>query len=492
MNILLVYPEFPDTFWSFKHALEFVGKRSALPPLGLLTVAAMLPTDWSLRLVDENVRGLTEKDLEWGDCVFISAMLVQRESARRLVARCKEAGLRVVAGGPLFNSEHEQFEAVDHFVLNEAELTLPPFLEDLARGQPKRIYASAAFADVRQTPMPRWKLLDLKRYAGMSIQFSRGCPFNCDFCNITALLGHRVRIKTSSQIIAELDSLYALGWRGEVFFVDDNFIGNKQFLKADLLPALIAWRKDKTGNVFFTEASINLADDKPLMDLMVEAGFNKVFIGIETPDDNCLAECSKVQNGNRDLVEDVKRIQRAGLQVQGGFIVGFDHDRPSIFQRQIDFIQKSGIVTAMVGLLQAPVGTRLHERMKKQGRLCADPSGDNADGTTNIVPAMKIETLKEGYRRILDHIYSPTPYYQRVRTFLREYRAPRVRGKLQFSDILALVRSVYRIGFLGRERLHYWKLLLWTQFRRPRLVPDAIVFAINGYHFRKICEQHVK
>ena len=492
MKVLLIYPEFPDTFWSFKHALEFVGKRSALPPLGLLTVAAMLPEDWAMRLVDANVRRLTEKDLAWANCVFISAMVVQRESARRIVARCKAAGLRVVAGGPLFNTEHEQFEGVDHFVLNEAEVTLPAFLDDLAKECPKRLYSSAGFASLQQTPVPRWDLLELKRYASMSIQFSRGCPFNCDFCNVTALLGHHVRIKTSAQILAELDSLYGRGWRGDVFFVDDNFIGNKQFLKADLLPALIAWRKDKIGNVFYTEASINLADDQTLMDMMVAAGFNKVFIGIETPDEKCLAECSKGQNEHRDLVEDVKRIQRAGIEVQAGFIVGFDHDQPSIFQRQIDFIQRSGIVTAMVGLLQAPAGTRLYARMKKEGRLNSESSGDNVDGTTNIVPAMNIQTLKEGYRRILDHIYSPAPYYQRVRTFLREYKAPHIRGKLQFSHILALVRSVYRIGFRGQGRRHYWKLLLWTQFRRPRLIPEAIILSIYGYHFRRICALHVK
>ena len=491
MNILLIYPEFPDTFWSFKHALEFVGKRSALPPLGLLTVAALLPREWSLRLVDTNVRGLTEKDLTWADCAFVSAMVVQRESAHRIVDRCKKAGLRVVAGGPLFNAEHGQFGTVDHFILNEAELTLPLFLDDLAQGHPQKVYSSTQFADLRKTPMPLWGLLDLKRYAAMAIQFSRGCPFNCDFCNVTALLGHRVRMKTPSQIIAELDGLYGLGWRGDIFFVDDNFIGNKQFVKNDLLPALIAWRKAKPGSVFFTEASINLADDKPLMDLMVEAGFNKVFIGIETPDETCLAECKKAQNENRDLIGDVKRIQRAGLQVQGGFIVGFDHDQPSIFQRQIEFIQKSGIVTAMVGLLQAPAGTRLYDRMKKEGRLCAESSGDNVDGTTNIIPVMSLEALKDGYRKILDHIYSPAPYYQRIRTFLREYKAPPVRGKLQFSHILALVRSVYRLGFVGRERLQYWKLLVWTQFRRPRLLPDAIILAIYGYHFRKICKRHV-
>jgi len=488
----MIYPEFPDTFWSFKHALKFVGKRSALPPLGLLTVAGLLPPEWPVRLVDMNVRQITEKDLDWADCAFISAMIVQRDPARRIAARLKAAGLRVVAGGPLFNSEYEQFEDIDHFILNEAELTLPPFLADLERGCPKRVYSSAEFADMHLTPAPRWELLNLKRYATMAIQFTRGCPFDCDFCNITALLGRRVRMKTSEQIVSELDGLYDRGWRGDVFFVDDNFIGNRKFLKTDLLPALIAWRKGKTGNVFFTEASIDLADDRTLMEMMVEAGFSKVFIGIETPDNVCLAECSKRQNKNRDLVADVKRIQRAGLQVQGGFIVGFDHDQPSIFQRQIDFIQKSGIVTAMVGLLQAPAGTRLYERMEKEGRLCQQFSGDNVDGTSNIIPAMDQEILRDGYRRILDQIYSPENFYRRIRTFLREYRPSPVRGHLELSHVLALLRSFFRIGILGRERFHYWKLLLWTQFRCPRLIPEAVILAIYGYHFRKVCAVHVK
>lgn len=491
MNVLLVYPEFPDTFWSFKHALAFVGKRSALPPLGLITVASMLPSDWEMRLVDTNVRGLTDKDLAWAGCVFISAMVVQRESARRIIKRCKEADVCVVAGGPLFSSEHEQFADVDYFVLNEAELTLPAFLCDCEAGHPKRVYQTGEYADLRQTPKPLWSLLDLRHYATMSIQFSRGCPFNCDFCNVTALLGHRVRVKTSLQITEELDSLYATGWRGDVFFVDDNFIGKKAFLKDDLLPALIKWRKGKTGNTFFTETSIDLADDPSLMNLMSEAGFTGVFIGIETPDENCLSECKKLQNTGRVLIEDVKRIQRAGLQVQGGFIVGFDHDAPSIFQKQIDFIQRSGIVTAMVGLLQAPAGTRLYDRMKEEGRLCSEFSGDNVDGTTNIVPAMSLHALKNGYRRVLAHIYSPVPYYERVRTFLREYKAPLVRGKFQFCHLLAFVRSVYRIGIVGPERRCYWQLLFWTVFRYPRLVPEAVMLTIYGYHFRKVCESHV-
>jgi radical SAM superfamily enzyme YgiQ (UPF0313 family) len=492
MNVLLIYPEFPDTFWSFKHALKFVRKRASAPPLGLLTVAAMLPPEWNKRLVDLNVTELSAQDLVWADSAFISAMVVQRESACQVIARCKQAGLKTVAGGPLFTSEYERFTEVDHLVLNEAEVTLLPFLADLERGSPKRLYSTTSeFADIRRTPVPMWGLADLGRYATMSIQFSRGCPYNCDFCNVTALFGHRPRTKTAGQIIAELDSLYDLGWRGQVFFVDDNLIGNKRYLKTDLLPALIEWQKDKGGIPFNTEVSINLADDQELMDMMVEAGFNTVFIGIETPNEDSLAECNKKQNRNRDLVEDVKRIQGAGLQVQGGFIVGFDSDTPSIFQRQIDFIQRSGIVTAMVGLLQAPPGTRLYERLRREGRLLDQLSGDNVDGTTNIVPGMNPDTLREGYKGILHHIYSPDHYYQRVKTFLREYKRPKIEAQLEFSHILAFARSIYYLGISGRERVHYWKLLWWTLFRRPQLFPLAVTLAIYGYHFRLVCELHV-
>ncbi len=488
MNVLLIYPEFPDTFWSFRHALKFVRKKASSPPLGLLTVAAMLPPEWAKRLVDTNVTKLAEKNLAWADYAFIGGMTVQRESARQIIAQCKEANVKVVAGGPLFTIEHEQFEAVDHFVLNEAELTLPPFLADLEQGRARRVYTTSDFADIHKTPVPLWELADMDQYAAMSVQFSRGCPYNCDFCNVTVLLGHRPRTKTAQQIMAELDSLYDLGWRSGVFFVDDNLIGNKMHLKTELLPALIEWRQDKLGISFNTEASINLVDDEQLMHMMVEAGFNKVFIGIETPDENGLAECSKKQNLNRDLVKDVKRIQRAGLEVQGGFIVGFDSDKPSIFQRQIDFIQKSGIVTAMVGLLQAPPGTRLYERLKQESRLVNQMSGDNVDGTTNIIPKMDLDTLREGYKSIMRHIYSPDHYYQRVKTFLREYKLPKVNTPLDFEYILAFFRSIYHLGIIDKARAHYWNLLLWTLFHRPGLFPLAIVFAIHGFHFRKICE----
>ena len=450
-----------------------------------------MPPEWEKRLVDLNVTSLTQTDLAWADYVFVSAMVVQRDSARALIARCKSAGVKVVAGGPLFTMEHEAFPDVDYFVLNEAELTLPPFLADLANGCAERVYATTEYPDIQQTPAPLWQLASLKYYESVSIQFSRGCPFSCDFCNVTALLGHRPRVKSAVQIIAELDSLYALGWRKGIFFVDDNFIGNKKHLKSEVLPALIEWRKGKLGMPFSTEVSINLADDAELLNLMTQAGFDTVFVGIETPNEESLAECSKTQNRGRDLVESVKTLQRAGLQVQGGFIVGFDSDTTSIFQQQIDFIQKSGIVTAMVGLLQAPPGTRLYERMKQEGRLVNEMSGDNVDGSTNIIPRMGLDTLREGYHKILGQIYAPQFYYERVLTFLRECPSPRIRVRLEPQYILAVGRSIYQLGIRGVERVHYWRLFFWALFRRPRLFPLAITLAISGFHFRQVVELHV-
>lgn len=490
MNVLLIYPEFPDTFWSFKHALKFVRKKASFPPLGLLTVAAMLPTEWTKRLVDLNVTPLKERDLAWADYAFISGMVVQRKSACQVIARCKEAGIKIVAGGPLFTSEYEQFSDVDHFVLNEAEVTLSPFLEDLRQGKARRVYTTSEFADIRKTPVPLWELADLNRYISMSIQYSRGCPYHCEFCNVTTLFGHRPRTKTAAQITAELDRFYSLGWRGSIFFVDDNLIGNKASIKAGLLPELIRWQQEHVVLPFHTEVSINLADDVPLMQMMVEAGFETVFVGIETPDEDGLAECGKKQNKNRNLIEDVRRIQRAGMQVQGGFVVGFDSDTPSIFQRQIEFIQKSGIVTAMVGLLQAPPGTRLYERLRKENRLLGQISGDNVDGTTNIVPSMSMDALQEGYKNILRSVYSPEHYYQRIKTFFREYKPKKADTHLDVRRLLVLFRSIFYLGIMGKERVYYWKLFL-TYFHQPRLFPLAISLAICGYHFRKVCEQQV-
>jgi radical SAM superfamily enzyme YgiQ (UPF0313 family) len=491
MNILLIYPKFPDTFWSFTYALSFIGKKAAFPPLGLLTVAALLPEEWPKRLVDVNVESLTDKDLLWADMAFIGGMTVQRKSAKQIIARCNASSLKVVAGGPLFTSEPDEFKEVDHLVLDEAELTLPAFLSDLYNRSPKAVYRASGFCDLFDTPTPSWDLVKMKRYASMNIQFSRGCPYNCEFCNVTALFGHRSRLKTPRQIISELNRIYASGWRGSIFFVDDNFIGNKVYLKTHLLPALIEWHKDKKGCVFLTEASINLADDPELLAMMVTAGFDSVFIGIESPDEVCLTECHKTQNKNRDLLESVAIIHRSGLQVMGGFIVGFDSDRPSIFQRQIDFIQKSGIVTAMVGMLQAPPGTRLFDRLQRESRVVNTFSGDNVDGTTNIIPRMGIDRLLDGYQSIMKQIYSPKNYYRRVRTLLKELKAPEINQPLDIQRFLSIFRSAFRLGVLGKERFHYWPLILWTLIRKPRLISLAITLAIYGYHYRKICEQYI-
>ncbi len=491
MKILLIYPEFPDTFWSFKHALKFVRKKSSSPPLGLLTVGAMLPATWEKQLVDLNVQHLKESDLKWADLIFISAMTVQRKSAEAVIEQAKAQGKTIVAGGPLFTAEPEAFASVDHLILNEAEITLPLFLSDLGRGQPKHLYQTNEFADITKTPVPLWELIDLRKYDSLSLQFSRGCPFNCDFCNVTALLGHRMRLKTTEQLIAELDKIYQLGWRRSIFIVDDNFIGNKRILKREVLPALIKWRQGKKGCLFITEASVNLSDDDELIEMMVQAGFTQVFVGIETPDDLSLAECSKSQNRNRDLVNSVKKLQQMGLQVMGGFIVGFDSDDETIFERMIDFIQQSGIVTAMVGLLQAPVGTQLYQRMLREGRIHQLYSGDNVDGETNIVPKMDISVLKAGYRKILDTIYSAKGFYERVKTFLKDYKPVRHTVTLQWEEIAAFLSSIFEIGIKSPERWHYWRLFFWTLFHCPDKFALAITFSIYGYHFRKVNELHV-
>ncbi|MFP4527480.1 MAG: B12-binding domain-containing radical SAM protein [Candidatus Kapaibacterium sp.] len=492
MNVLLVYPEVPDTFWSFKHALRFIGKKASSQPLGLLTVAAMLPDNWEKRLVDINCEALSQKDLMWADYVFISAMSIQKKSARNIIEQCNDADKTIVAGGPLFTAEYKDFDTVDHFVLNEAEITLVDFLNDLENGTPKKMYTSAEFPDITESPRPLWDLADFDNYATMNIQYSRGCPYNCDFCNITTLFGHKPRIKSVDQVINELDSLYNSGWRKGVFFVDDNFIGNKKTLKKDLLPALINWRKDKKGISFTTEASINLADDEELMKLMVDAGFDAVFIGIETPEELSLTECNKKQNLNRDLIECVRQIHRSGLQVRAGFILGFDSDTPLSFSTLVNFIQNSGIVTAMVGLLQAPVDSLLYKRLKKEGRILNNMSGDNADGSTNIIPRMDIEALSKGYNFVVNQLYSPSLFSKRVKTFLKEYKAPKTKLKNDFrnihEDIMAFFRSIYILGIKDKERLQYWKLFFWTLIRRPLKMNLAITFAIYGYHFRTICE----
>jgi radical SAM superfamily enzyme YgiQ (UPF0313 family) len=489
MKILLVNPEVPPTFWSFKNALKFLSKDALLPPLGLLTVAGMLPRDWETKLIDMTTPKLRDRDIRWADYVFITAMLIQQKSADQVIERCRKMGVKVVAGGPLFTSLPEQYVHVDHLVLKEAELTLPLFVRDLQKGCPVKVYDTQEKADLRQTPAPLWDLIRMKRYAFMSIQYSRGCPFDCDFCDVTIQFGHKIRTKTTEQVLEELETLYSHGWRGDVFFVDDNFIGNKSLLKAELLPAMIDWMRTRQYPFSFnTQASIDLADDEELMELMVEAGFDCVFIGIETSDEDSLSECNKVQNQGRDLVACVKKIQRSGMQVQGGFILGFDSDKPPIFDGLIQFIQQSGIVTAMVGLLNAPKGTRLYHRLMTEGRLSEAGTGDNTDFSMNFVPKMEIKDLLMGYRKVVSTIYSPRTYYERVMTFLRNYKPVKYnKVRFRFCDIRAFLKSIWRLGIIDEGGLSYWKLIFWS-LRRPRYLHLAVTLAICGFHFRTIFE----
>ena len=494
MRALLVYPQYPDTFWSLKHTLRVICKKAAFPPLGLLTVSSMLPQEWEKKLIDMNATPLTDKDIRWADYVFVSAMVVQRESAMELIGRCKKLEVRIVAGGPLFTSEYEKFEEVDHLVLNEAETTLPSFMEDLGKGHPKHIYTSKERPDIRKTPLPMWQLLDIRKYSTMSLQYSRGCPFDCDFCDIVILNGREVRTKSRDQFLAELDALYNRGWRAGVFIVDDNFVANKRKLSEEILPAVIDWQKERNYPFSLsTQGSINLADDEELMRLMVTAGFDSVFVGIETPNEDSLAECNKRQNINRDLVASVKKIQNHGLQVQGGFILGFDSDPVSIFESQINLVQKSGIVVAMVGLLNAPRGTKLYQRLKKEDRLLENVSGDNTDCSMNFIPKMDRETLINGYRQVLTTIYSPKQYYLRVKTFLKQYKPQKRRGisHLQFWHIWAFIRSMWFLGITDRGRWSYWRFFVSTLLRRPRSFPISMTFAIHGFHFRTVVRKYI-
>lgn len=488
LKILLVYPQYPDTFWSFKHALRFISKESSFPPLGLLTVAAMLPNSWEKRLVDLNVTSLKDSDLEWADYVFLSAMAIQREPVELIIKRCKQIGVRTVAGGPLFTAEHEKFADIDYLVLDEAEITLPHFIHDLQNGCARHVYRTTERPELNITPIPAWELIDMKHYSGLNIQYSRGCPFDCEFCDIVVLNGHKPRTKSKEQLISELEAIYKLGWRESIFIVDDNFIGNKRKLKEEILPALIAWMKSMEHPFsFLTEASINLADDEELMDLMVQAGFDTVFVGIESPSEECLAECGKLQNKNRDLLISVKKLQNRGFQVHGGFIIGFDSDIATIFENMINFIQHSGIVTAMVGLLNAPTGTKLYQRLKKENRLVKEFSGNNTDISMNFVPKMEYETLINGYKHILNTIYSHKEYYERVTTFLRVYQpVTQQKVKITMEQCKALIRSIWIIGIKHKGRKYYWKLLVWTLVRRPRVFTLSVTLAICGFHFRQV------
>ncbi len=489
MKILLVYPQVAETFWSFKHALRVVQRKSAFPPLGALTVAAMLPDSWEKRLVDMNVKHLKDEDLKWADYVFISAMIAQRESTRKVIDRCKQLKVKTVVGGPLFNSYQEDFQDIDYLVLGEGEVNIPRFIADLQNGTPKKCYESKEQPLLENTPIPLWDLINFSDYVSMGIQYSRGCPFNCEFCDIIVMNGRIPRTKSNEQMIAELDALYNRGWRGTVFIVDDNFIGHKVKVKS-LLHKIIAWQSQRKRRLnFFTEASVDLAEDEELIDLMVQAGFNKVFLGLETPAEESLKECGKSQNLKRSLVDSVRIIQSRGLAVMGGFIIGFDHDPPDIFQRQVQFIQKTGIVTAMIGLLTAVPGTRLYKRLEEEGRLLFKAYGSNTDvnGSLNFVTKMDRETIIKGYQWVMNTIYSPEMYHKRILTFLQQYR-PRAKFYLEKNDILTFFRSFWYLGIRDKRgtKNYFWRLIQSGLSKYRQSFSEVMTLAIYGYHFRKL------
>lgn len=488
MKILLVYPETPATFWSFKDALKFVSKKSTEPPLGLITVAAMLPEEWEKKLIDLNVSKLSDKDILWADYLFLSGMNVHTRSVKEIIRRSNKLGTKIVGGGPLFSTQYKDFLGVDHFVLNEAEITLPLFLEDLKNGNPKQIYTTNDFPDISLSPIPMWELLDIKKYASMSVQYSRGCPYDCEFCSITMLNGRRPRTKSINQFLDELNRLHELNYRGSVSLVDDNFIGNKRKLKDETLPALIDWLKEKKYPFdFITEATINLADDDELIKLMVDAAVHSIFIGIETPNDDSLKECGKSQNQRRNLISAVKKLQQNGMIVSAGFIIGFDNDPPDIFEQQINFIRQSGIVSAMVGLLNAPEGTHLFKRMQKENRLLESFNGNNMDGATNFIPKMNYKDLVAGYSKIIHTIYSPAEYYKRIKEFLNEYKIPAWKSQMiTLTELKAFVRLLWHIGVLEKGKRYFWKTLVETIFTSPKKFSLAMTLAVYGYHFRRI------
>jgi len=492
MKILLVNPEFPDTYWSFRHALPFEGKRCAFPPLGLLTVSSLLPKSWERRLVDLNVEQLKTSDLDWADMVFATAMLVQKESLRDVVRLAKARGKKVVLGGPYVTSTVEKLPDADHIFRGEAEQTLPQFVDDLARGETKHIYQAAERPALATTPIADFGLANLKRYSAMSVQYSRGCPFSCEFCDIIEIYGRVPRTKSNQQMIAEFDALKALGWRGTVFIVDDNFIGNKKNVRL-LLPELARWQKEN-GYPFelLTESSINLADDEPLLANMRDAGFHRVFLGIETPVEESLHEAQKSQNrGN--LLEQVQTIQRYGIEVMAGFIVGFDNDPEDIFERQIDFIRRSAIPLAMVGLLNALPDTQLWKRLDREGRLFGEASGNNTVCTFNFKTRMDPALLIRGYQTIMRTIYGPREYYQRVLDSLRRTTQSHSHTKPGYTlvgGLTALTKILVRLGIMDRERKEFWRFFVKALIRHRAQFADSLRLAAVGYHFRKLSDAY--
>lgn len=517
-NILLVCPEFPQTYWGMSYSLPAVFRRAFMPPLGLLTIAALTHPSFHLRLVDTNCRPLTDADLHWADVVCFTAMFNQAEGLFRHARRARNAGKLVVFGGPYPTACFEEcMRHCDAVVRNEGEITWPQFIRDLERGCIRKEYATDQKPDLSASPCPRFGLLEMSDYAMMAVQFSRGCPFNCEFCDVTALFGRAVRTKSPSQILLELETLFRAGYRGAVFFADDNFIGDKR-QAGRLLEVLRRWNEKKRHPFYyFTQASLDLSRERTLLEQMVEAHFKGVFLGIESPSMESLVEARKLQNTRGSLLESVKAIQHAGLVVHAGFIVGFDSDGEDIFGRQIDFIRKAAIPNAFLELLSAPPGTDLYERMKREGRLKEALDDNLADGTTNIRTMLPEKRLLEGYRDTMATLYEPREYFERaLEQFLRLPRPRSYRARLKNLRFLGpSVLGLFRPSrerpkrpersFAGQwkaltrfflhmppsYRHHALKFLIALVKARPERLPGAMFFVFMGAHFHAYTRDHV-
>ena len=503
MRTLLLYPQFPKSFWSFEKTLALIGRKAMLPPLGLITVAALLPQDWEFRVVDRNVTSLTDADWDWAELVIISGMIVHREDFCGLIREAKYRGKKVGVGGPYATSFSQEMEAAgaDYLILDEGEITIPMFVEALERGETSGKFRALEKPDVTETPIPRFDLLDLEAYSEMAIQFSRGCPFQCEFCDIIVLYGRKPRTKTPQQLIAELERLYELGWRRSIFMVDDNFIGNKRNVKI-LLRELAPWMEERGYPfTFSTEASVDLANDQELMDLMTDCNFGSVFLGIETPDESSLEVTKKYQNTRDPLSESVFKITRSGLRVMSGFIIGFDGEKSGAGQRIVDFVQKTSIPTAIFSMLQALPDTALWHRLEKEGRLRKGEANINQTSLMNFVPTRPIEEITQEYIEGFWQLYDPQNFLDRTYHHYRilgtapchakrrekakqaKYGKKYAGKTIDWRMIRALGIICWRQGILRKTRFTFWWYLLQMFIHNRRGIPSYLGVCAQAEHF---------
>ncbi|MFA6474667.1 MAG: B12-binding domain-containing radical SAM protein [Patescibacteria group bacterium] len=485
-RILLVQPLTPPSYWGFQESVKFLGARAALPPLPLITVAGLLPRQWQYRLVDLNIETLTDKDLQWADYVLLTGMIIHRDSMKEVLARCRAIGVKTIVGGPFVSSSPDASELTDADtrVIGELEdqTLLATLVSDLRSRALRATYRAHAFPDLGYCRVPRFDLLDVSAYTSLSIQVSRGCPHRCEFCNVRMLNGNRPRYKSTEEARAELDAVYATGFQGNVFIVDDNFIGNV-YAVMPVLDTIVAWQlSHHFPFLFYTEADIRLADMPELVNYLVSAGFFAVFIGFESPSKEALEGAKKHQNLKIDPVQAVSVLRQHGLLVYGGFIVGFDSDGPDCFDATVEFVEKCAVDFAMVGMLMAIPGTPLYDRLAQEGRLRTDDSGDQF-AETNVIPLrMTQRQLVAGYRKLLQQIYNPSRFFARAARGLREW-TPRVHRPYTWQEVGAVFRSFWWQGVLAPYRLAYWRFILQVTFNNPANFGRAIAIAASGYHF---------